>query len=213
MRPNQRSCRDRSFYNVQLQITAVVYSSHNLHSLLFIFTWRNSLSHHSNSTIFRYFRSGPLQNYPLFYRNQSGFFLIRRLKLFLVSGEINEGGHDGVVYLGTKRFLAEGPGGDESDSPLNSSYLALAAKRTYRRDPLNGFKKYTGGYNITERHYWAVSSPQILLIILFLCFRKQFFLFLFLFGRNAIQMKTSSPVLLMFSVSVPVFPSKARSRT
>lgn len=71
------------------------------------------------------------------------------------SGEINEGGHDGVVYLGTKRFLAEGPGGDESESPLNSSYLALAAKRTYRRDPLNGFKKYTGGYNITERHYWA----------------------------------------------------------
>ncbi|KAG5540973.1 hypothetical protein RHGRI_021009 [Rhododendron griersonianum] len=71
------------------------------------------------------------------------------------AGEINEGGHDGVVYLGTKRFLAEGPGGDESDSPLNSSYLVLAAKRTYRRDPLNGFKKYTGGYNITERHYWA----------------------------------------------------------
>ncbi|XP_058221862.1 uncharacterized protein LOC131331916 isoform X2 [Rhododendron vialii] len=71
------------------------------------------------------------------------------------SGEINEGGHDGLVYLGTKRFLAEGPGGDESESPLNSSYLVLAAKRTYRRDPLNGFKKYTGGYNITERHYWA----------------------------------------------------------
>lgn len=92
-----------------------------------------------------------------------------------------------MVYLGTKRLLAEGPGGDESDSPLNSSYLVLAAKRTYRRDPLNGFKKYTGGYNITERHYWAVSPPQIL--ILFLCFRKQFFLF----GRNAIQMKTSSP--------------------
>ncbi|KAI8547398.1 hypothetical protein RHMOL_Rhmol07G0192600 [Rhododendron molle] len=71
------------------------------------------------------------------------------------SGEINEGGLDGVVYLGTKRFLAEGPDGDESESPPNSSYLVLAAKRTYRRDPLNGFKKYTGGYNISERHYWA----------------------------------------------------------
>ncbi|KAE9458505.1 hypothetical protein C3L33_09592, partial [Rhododendron williamsianum] len=83
------------------------------------------------------------------------------------AGEINEGGHDGVVYLGTKRFLAEGPGGDESDSPLNSSYLVLAAKRTYRRDPLNGFKKYTGGYNITERHYWAMktSSPVIISIL------------------------------------------------
>ncbi|XP_060212947.1 uncharacterized protein LOC132640386 isoform X1 [Lycium barbarum] len=49
----------------------------------------------------------------------------------------------------TKRFLAEIP-----EAPLNSS-LILAAKRTYRKDPLNGFKRYTGGWNISERHYWA----------------------------------------------------------
>lgn len=69
------------------------------------------------------------------------------------SEEIIEGRYDGVVHFGTKRFLAEGPSGGEA--PINSSNLVLAAKRTYRRDPLNGFKKYTGGYNISDQHYWA----------------------------------------------------------
>ncbi|GMP94454.1 hypothetical protein CsSME_00043912 [Camellia sinensis var. sinensis] len=63
----------------------------------------------------------------------------------------------GVVSWGTKRFLAEGPNGE---GPLNSS-LILAAKRTHRRDPLNGFKKYSGGWNIREPHYWAVSPSTL----------------------------------------------------
>ncbi|KAF8038498.1 hypothetical protein BT93_B1138 [Corymbia citriodora subsp. variegata] len=32
---------------------------------------------------------------------------------------------------------------------------ALAAQRTYRRDPLDGFKRYTGGWNLKDHHYWA----------------------------------------------------------
>ncbi|CAL5431338.1 unnamed protein product [Camellia sinensis] len=66
------------------------------------------------------------------------------------SGKVFEAEY-GVVSWGTKRFLAEGPNGE---GPLNSS-LILAAKRTHRRDPLNGFKKYSGGWNIREPHYWA----------------------------------------------------------
>lgn len=50
-----------------------------------------------------------------------------------------------------RRNLAEGSEGD------NNSSLILAEKRTYRRDPLNDFKKYTGGWNISNEHYWAVS--------------------------------------------------------
>ncbi|CAI9092656.1 OLC1v1027966C1 [Oldenlandia corymbosa var. corymbosa] len=46
------------------------------------------------------------------------------------------------------------PEGDE-EPPLNSTYLTLAAKRTYRKDPLDGFNKYTGGWNISNEHYWA----------------------------------------------------------
>ncbi|KAG5386681.1 hypothetical protein IGI04_038151 [Brassica rapa subsp. trilocularis] len=33
--------------------------------------------------------------------------------------------------------------------------VALAAQRTFRKDPLNGFQIYTGGWNISSRHYWA----------------------------------------------------------
>ncbi|RRT48816.1 hypothetical protein B296_00035980 [Ensete ventricosum] len=41
----------------------------------------------------------------------------------------------------------------------NTSFV-LAAERTQRRDPLNGFKAYTGGWNISDLHYLAVSSPH-----------------------------------------------------
>ena len=46
----------------------------------------------------------------------------------------------------------------------NSSFV-LAAERTSRRDPLNGYKLYTGGWNISETHYWAVSSSSLELIM------------------------------------------------
>ncbi|CAH9086810.1 unnamed protein product [Cuscuta europaea] len=66
------------------------------------------------------------------------------------SGEIHS---DDIVVSGEeRRVLAESPSGEQ---PLNSSSLILAAKSTYRKDPLNDFKKYTGGWNISNRHYWA----------------------------------------------------------
>ncbi|XP_021757840.1 uncharacterized protein LOC110722847 [Chenopodium quinoa] len=42
----------------------------------------------------------------------------------------------------------------ENTTEGNSS-LKLAAHNTYRRDPLNHFHRYTGGWNITDKHYWA----------------------------------------------------------
>ncbi|CAN8287818.1 unnamed protein product [Cochlearia groenlandica] len=36
--------------------------------------------------------------------------------------------------------------------------LALASQRTFRKDPSNGFQKYTGGWNISNHHYWASVS-------------------------------------------------------
>ncbi|CAO2841106.1 unnamed protein product [Amaranthus hypochondriacus] len=36
-----------------------------------------------------------------------------------------------------------------------NSSLILAAKNTYRRDPINHFNRYTGGWNISDTHYWA----------------------------------------------------------
>jgi hypothetical protein len=58
-----------------------------------------------------------------------------------------------------RRSTAEDPA-DTIVAP-NSSFV-LAANRTYRRDPLNGFRKYPGGWNISEVHYWAVSLFETL---------------------------------------------------
>ncbi|KAG2298698.1 hypothetical protein Bca4012_010176 [Brassica carinata] len=38
---------------------------------------------------------------------------------------------------------------------IGDASVALAAQRTFRKDPFNGFQKYTGGWNISNRHYWA----------------------------------------------------------
>lgn len=39
--------------------------------------------------------------------------------------------------------------------PVDHSLFVLAAERTRRKDPLNGFQAYTSGWNISDRHYWA----------------------------------------------------------
>ncbi|KAG8060595.1 hypothetical protein GUJ93_ZPchr0002g24589 [Zizania palustris] len=51
-----------------------------------------------------------------------------------------------------RRSTAEAP--VDINVTTNSSFI-LAEVRTYRKDPLNGFRKYTGGWNISELHYWA----------------------------------------------------------
>ncbi|XP_062220608.1 uncharacterized protein LOC133920011 isoform X2 [Phragmites australis] len=56
--------------------------------------------------------------------------------------------------LVARRSIAEAP--VDTNITTNSSFV-LAADRTYRKDPLNGFRKYPGGWNISELHYWAVS--------------------------------------------------------
>jgi len=53
-----------------------------------------------------------------------------------------------------RRSIAEAPA--DINITTNSSFV-LAADRTHRRDPLNGFRKYPGGWNISEVHYFAVS--------------------------------------------------------
>uniref|UniRef100_A0A7N0T8X7 Uncharacterized protein n=1 Tax=Kalanchoe fedtschenkoi TaxID=63787 RepID=A0A7N0T8X7_KALFE len=68
-----------------------------------------------------------------------------------VRNEHREGG--ALVPWAAEMLLAEEP----SDSGGGYDYFSavLAAERTKRRNPLNGFKKYTGGWNMSERDYWA----------------------------------------------------------
>ncbi|WOL15492.1 hypothetical protein Cni_G24273 [Canna indica] len=58
---------------------------------------------------------------------------------------------DGLVL--TRRSAAEVP--PPSNITVDNSSFILAAARTHRKDPLDGFNRYTGGWNISEKHYWA----------------------------------------------------------
>lgn len=82
------------------------------------------------------------------------------LFLFFVLGwELSEKQHDlGYSWVGTKMSSVEGP----DLQPVQFYSLVLAAERTRRKDPLDGFKTYTRGWNISERHYWAVSCFALL---------------------------------------------------
>lgn len=80
--------------------------------------------------------------------------------LFLFSGKVNEGKYD-VGSWGIERLDVYGADGEI----VGNSSNVLAAQRTYRRDPLNNFEKYDGGWNISEHHYWAVSSFHYCLFI------------------------------------------------
>ncbi|KAG6523823.1 hypothetical protein ZIOFF_013710 [Zingiber officinale] len=55
-----------------------------------------------------------------------------------------------------RRLVAEAP--VTKNGTVENSTFILAAEKTYRKDPLNGYKHYTGGWNISDQHYWAVSS-------------------------------------------------------
>ncbi|KAF2317843.1 hypothetical protein GH714_041159 [Hevea brasiliensis] len=67
---------------------------------------------------------------------------------------------------GMPEAAAEAPG------PSDDNTLVLAAKRTNRPDILHGFKRYRGGWDITNRHYWAsvgfTGAPGFILAVLWL---------------------------------------------
>lgn len=88
----------------------------------------------------------------------------------MFSGEENLGPWKNAV---TQAALAPSP---ESDS--HQGTLVLAANRTQRPDILRGFRRYRGGWDIANKHYWAVSTT----IPCFLCSQMDaLFCFLFLF--------------------------------
>ncbi|KAJ6834147.1 uncharacterized protein M6B38_335890 [Iris pallida] len=65
-----------------------------------------------------------------------------------ISGGEGVGVGGGLVPL--RRFAAE-----DTSTPVRNTSFILAAQRTLRKDPTDGFKLYNGGWNISEGHYWA----------------------------------------------------------
>lgn len=90
-----------------------------------------------------------------------------------------EGGGEGEHYhevlpWKTRRSMAE-------EEATSNTSLILAQRRTTRKDPLDNYNHYTGGWNISNRHYIAVSS--------YLTFDNHsslffFFFFLFFYNKN-----------------------------
>ncbi|RWW43300.1 hypothetical protein BHE74_00051068 [Ensete ventricosum] len=96
-----------------------------------------------------------------------------------------------------RRFVAELP--SAGDATVHNDTFVLAAERTYRQDPMNGYQRYTGGWNIKNQHYWAVSSspppPSLLLLRLLL---------LLLLPRNPSSSPRISPQSVAFT-AIPLF--------
>ncbi|CAK8568581.1 unnamed protein product [Lathyrus sativus] len=62
--------------------------------------------------------------------------------------------HDGnAVTFSRYDAIAAEP--EPEPQPYENSPLPLAAERTRRKDPLDGFNEYTNGWNISDHHYWA----------------------------------------------------------
>ncbi|PKU69966.1 uncharacterized protein LOC110098069 [Dendrobium catenatum] len=94
-----------------------------------------------------------------FPRGNVSFLLLLTLTILFVSSQAASlekaiSGRGGYVLVPFRRSAAEGPVALSGNSINNSSFV-LASERTERRDPLNDFKDYTGGWNISNRHYWA----------------------------------------------------------
>ncbi|WOL10643.1 hypothetical protein Cni_G19402 [Canna indica] len=78
-----------------------------------------------------------------------------------------------------RRFVAEFP--LAKNATTHNITFVLAAHRTYRRDPLNGYQRYPGGWNISNQHYWAsVGFTAILLFTIVIAWYVGFGLVLLL---------------------------------
>lgn len=86
-----------------------------------------------------------------------------------ILGDDNLGHWRNGILSSSATAGAPGPANDPS------STLVLAGSRTRRPDVLNHFKRYRGGWDITDKHYWASvgftgAAAFILAILWFICF-------------------------------------------
>lgn len=104
----------------------------------------------------------------------------------------------------------------EQDPAVNSS-LILAESRTQRKDPLENFKPYTGGWNISNQHYWAsVALTAIPLFVIAIAWFVLFGICLFItclcrcccrrepYGYSRTAYALSLAFLIFFTISAMV---------
>ncbi|KAA8541955.1 hypothetical protein F0562_023107 [Nyssa sinensis] len=87
-----------------------------------------------------------------------------------ISGTTDESDYDVIPWRVMRSVLEVNNGG-----PVSNTTLILAADRTHRKDPLDNFKYYKGGWNISEEHYissvaFIAAPPFLIAAIWFLGF-------------------------------------------
>ncbi|CAL1359052.1 unnamed protein product [Linum trigynum] len=70
--------------------------------------------------------------------------------------DFSRAGHGLVAPFGIRRHLADGNSTEVGDG--NSTTFVLAGERTRRKDPSDNLEIYTGGFNISNLHYWTSVS-------------------------------------------------------
>nr|ACN26192.1 unknown [Zea mays] len=60
-----------------------------------------------------------------------------------------------LIFLVSAPLYAADASAAAAGAGANSSSFLLAAEQTQRKDPLDGLRYYTGGWNISDEHYWA----------------------------------------------------------
>ncbi|KAI3811966.1 hypothetical protein L1987_16664 [Smallanthus sonchifolius] len=91
----------------------------------------------------------------------------------LLLGEDNFGRWRDGILSSSDASKTPGPANSPANGP--SGPLVLAGSRTKRPDVLNNLKRYRGGWDITNKHYWASvgftgAAAFILAILWFVCF-------------------------------------------
>lgn len=78
---------------------------------------------------------------------------------------------------GLLKFTPEVAPGPRAMAPDSRFPLVLAEKRTKRPDILHRFRMYRDGWDITNKHYWAVSNSKVQTFFFFFFFSNFLFLF------------------------------------
>ncbi|KAF5728810.1 hypothetical protein HS088_TW21G00964 [Tripterygium wilfordii] len=60
-----------------------------------------------------------------------------------------------MIFILASNYMEIAAQTGSSDSPPPGTQPILHSDNTVRVDPLDGFKKYRGGYDITNKHYWS----------------------------------------------------------
>lgn len=147
-----------------------------LPALLFVFSASFSLSHEApqhHGIIF--FLLSPVSCHNFAWTRLVWYFLHELFHMFTLrfsttGPRVYENDH-GVGSRAIRWHLLEAT---NSEHEHNSS-LILAAERTRRKDPLDGFHYYKGGWNVRERHYFSVG---LFLLFFFPPYMTSFSLFL-----------------------------------